>query len=80
MVYLLSSASFSIPEMYDLIRGSSVNWGLEGYQVPKIDYDLAKMKKEREDYQKKFGKGKKDKQGPVDKNAKRGGIFDTYAK
>lgn len=73
--------SFTVPQMYDLIRGSSASWGLEGYQVPKIDFDSKKHAEEKEAFLKSIGKQKKkEKQKPVDKTAKRGGIFDALEK
>lgn len=67
--------------MYDLIRGSSASWGLEGYRVPKIDFDPRKHAEDKEAFLKSIGKQKKkEKQKPVDKTAKRGGIFDALEK
>ena len=62
-------------DMYDLTRGHTSDWGLEGYEVPVNHFDSVKKKYNDDMYLINIGKKKKPRPGPVNMEAKRGGIF-----
>lgn len=66
MVHKANSVSFSIPEMYNLVRGSSSAWGLEGYRVPTLHVDAAKKKFNDDMYEINIGKKKRPAQTRLD--------------
>lgn len=74
--------SLPIPLMYDLVRGGGGSWGIDGYQVPKLDHDAAKMKRDKIHYEFNTGKKKKPRAPKIDpkKVPKKPGIFTEVEK
>lgn len=78
------SVSFTIPEMYSLVRGNASTWGLEGYRVPALPFDATKKKFNDDMFLIHVGKKKRPKAPKLDAKAiaqiKKGGIFDQLEK
>ena len=36
-----------VQDMWNIAKGDTGNWGIEGYEVPPLHYDCAKAKKQR---------------------------------
>lgn len=74
--------SLPIPLMYELVRGGGGSWGIDGYQVPKVDHDPARLKVDKINYEYNVGKQKRKKPQKIDpkKVPKRPGIFTNVEK
>jgi hypothetical protein len=74
----------SIPDMYSLIRGSDVSWGIDGYEVPKLPFDTQKSILDKKYYAMSVGKQKRPRQHKLDQKEmakyKRGSMFDALEK
>ena len=72
---MVRSIAFTIRDMYRMAQRSDQFWGIEGYEVPKQDFDHYQHVKDAENMLIMSGKKKGNKGGPINLKAERGGLF-----
>ena len=70
----LDGDHFTIEEIWSMSQRSNQQWGVEGYEVPVIHHDAAKIAKDKI-YFKERTSGKPKKPGKLNMNLIRGGMF-----
>ena len=63
-------------QMWNLVSGKGNDWGIKGYEVPKKNYDPARMKQDKENFEIAVNKKKAPKPKKADMTTKRGDFLE----